>query len=102
MAAAERLQERWAEALMACRDVCDTIIALRFLIGLTRPSPPVIGCPILFHGSGAPLFWRSRASRRTEISWLKVRDCEADFIVAACCGQSVGNAKTAVKLYLPI
>ena len=47
-----------------------------------------LGCTSVLAQSGQPSH---------EISLLKVRDCKADFIVAACCGQSVEVAKAAVE-----
>ena len=98
IAAAERLQERWAEALMACRGrFAEHNYRIAFLDWLDPPFaaghwvPDIIswiGCTSALAQSGEPSH---------EISWLKVRDCEADFIVAACCGQSVGTAKAAVE-----
>ena len=98
MAAAESLQARWAEALMACRGrFAEHDYRIAFLDWLDPPFaaghwvPDIIswiGCTSVLAQSGEPSH---------EISWSKVRDCGADFIFAACCGQSVETAKTAVE-----
>lgn len=96
-AAAENLQQRWTEALMACRGrfAADNY-RIAFLDWLDPPFaaghwvPDVIswlGCTSALAQSGAPSH---------EVSWDTVRDCGADFIVAACCGQSVETAKAAI------
>jgi len=95
-AAAETLQQRWAEALMACRGrfAADNY-RVAFLDWLDPPFaaghwvPDIIswlGCNSALAQSGAPSH---------EVSWDRVRDCGAAFIVAACCGQSVETAKAA-------
>ena len=96
-AAAKNLQQRWAEALMAC---CGRFAAdnyrIAFLDWLDPPFaaghwvPDIIswlGCTSALVQSGAP---------SQKVAWGSVRDCGADFIVAGCCGQSVETAKAAI------
>ena len=98
LAAAKGLQAHWAEALMACRGrFAEHDYRIAFLDWLDPPFAAGHWVPDIISWIGCTSVLAHSGETSHEISWSKVRDCGADFIFAACCGQSVETAKTTVE-----
>ena len=96
-AAAENWQQRWTGALMACRGrLSADNYRIAFLDWLDPPFAAGHWVPDVISWLGCTSALAQSGASSQEVSWDTVRDCGADFIVAACCGQSVETANAAI------
>ena len=97
-AVAENLQQRWAEALMAYRGrFAEHDYRIAFLDWLDPPFAAGHWVPDIISWLGCSSALAQPGEPSHEVSWEKLRTCGADFIVAACCGQSVETVQAGVE-----